>query len=61
MAGFLPDNDITTACSDLIARQTALAERLGISITPVMVVIEPESRSIIGSQSPAAILATLNK
>ncbi|MBF1982951.1 thioredoxin fold domain-containing protein [Enterobacter asburiae] len=60
MAGFLPDND-TTACSDLIARQSALAERLGISITPVMVVIEPESRTIIGSQSPAAILATLNK
>lgn len=61
MAGFLPDNDTTTACSDLVARQSALAERLGISITPVMVVIEPESRTIIGSQSPAAILATLNK
>lgn len=61
MAGFLPDNDTTAACSELITRQSALAERLGVSITPVMVVIEPESRTIIGSQSPAAILTALKK
>ena len=61
MAGFLPDNDATPACSDLIMRQSALAERLGITLTPVMVVIEPESRSIIGSQPPEAILAALKK
>ena len=61
MTGFLPDNDATPACSALVERQSALAERLGIRITPIMVVIEPESRSIIGSQPPAAILAALKK
>ncbi|EQC2548827.1 thioredoxin fold domain-containing protein [Enterobacter sichuanensis] len=61
MTGFLPDNDTTQTCSDRIARQSALAERLGINITPFMVVIEPESRSIAGSQPPAAILAALKK
>ncbi|MDY0416396.1 thioredoxin fold domain-containing protein [Enterobacter sp. 170198] len=61
MTGFLPDNETTPACSDRVTRQSALAERLGINITPFMVVIEPESRSIIGSQPPAAILAALKK
>ena len=61
MAGFLPDNDTTPACSDLVTRQSALAERMGIRVTPFMVVIEPEPRSIVGSQPPAAILATLKK
>jgi len=59
MKGFLPDNDASPACTDLVSRQSALAERLGITVTPVMVVIEPASRTIIGSQPPQAILATL--
>lgn len=61
MAGFLPDNDTTPACSDLVTRQSALADRLGINVTPVMVVIEPAARTIVGSQPPAAILAALKK
>ncbi|WP_239006484.1 MULTISPECIES: thioredoxin fold domain-containing protein [Enterobacteriaceae] len=61
MAGFLPDNDTTPACSDLVTRQSALADRLGITVTPVMVVIEPSSRTIVGSQSPEHILASLKK
>lgn len=61
MAGFLPGNDTSPACSELVARQSALAERLGINVTPFMVVIEPQSRAIVGSQPPDAILATLNK
>lgn len=61
MAGFLPDNDTTPACSDLVTRQSALADRLGIDVTPFMVVVEPETRSIVGSQPPEAILAALKK
>jgi thiol:disulfide interchange protein DsbC len=60
MAGFLPDNDTTPACSDLVTRQSALAERMGIRIT-IHGGDRAESRSIVGSQPPAAILATLKK
>ncbi|MGN7788204.1 thioredoxin fold domain-containing protein [Enterobacter sp. 22452] len=59
MKGYLPNNETTPTCSDLVTRQSALADRLGINVTPFMVVVEPASRSIVGSQSPAAILAAL--
>ena len=59
MAGFLPDNDASEACTNKIVKQSALADRLGVTATPVMVVIDKSVHPFIGSVSPAQILSEL--
>ncbi len=41
MAGFLPDNDSSEKCKNLVIKQSELADRLGVTVTPAMVVLEP--------------------
>lgn len=59
MAGFLPDNDASEACTNKIVKQSALADRLGVTATPVMVVIDKSVHPFIGSVPPAQILSEL--
>lgn len=59
MAGFLPANDSTQQCKELIIKQSELAERLGIKVTPVMVVLDPAVHTFLGSVSPDKILSAL--
>ncbi|HAT3918580.1 TPA: thioredoxin fold domain-containing protein [Kluyvera ascorbata] len=56
MAGFLPNNGTSTSCSDEVAQQSALAERLGIQLTPTMIVLDNPPKVILGSAKPDAIL-----
>jgi thiol:disulfide interchange protein DsbC len=39
MMGFLPDNDSSEKCKNLVIKQSELADRL--TVTPAMVVLEP--------------------
>lgn len=59
MAGFLPDNNTSASCSEEIAKQSALAERLGINLTPTMIVLDNPPQVILGSVQPAVILDRL--
>jgi hypothetical protein len=55
MAGFLPANDSTEQCKQLIIKQSELADRLGIKVTPVMVVLDPAVHTFLGSVPPDKI------
>jgi thiol:disulfide interchange protein DsbC len=59
MAGFLPANDSTEQCKKLIIKQSELADRLGIKVTPVMVVLDPAVHTFLGSVPPDKILSAL--
>lgn len=61
MAGFLPGNEATHGCVRTVELQTALADRVGIRVTPVMVVMQEEPVVFIGNVSPAEILKTLQQ
>lgn len=59
MAGFLPGNDSSENCNNLVIKQSELADRLGVTATPAMVVLEPSVHTFLGSVSPEKILAEL--
>ncbi|EEG0918921.1 thioredoxin fold domain-containing protein [Klebsiella pneumoniae] len=59
MAGFLPANDSSEKCKNLVIKQSALADRLGVKVTPAMVVIDESAHTFLGSVSPEKILAEL--
>ncbi|SFE38502.1 thiol:disulfide interchange protein DsbC [Phytobacter palmae] len=59
MAGFLPANDGSEQCKDLIIKQSELADRLGVGVTPAMVVLDPSAHIFLGSVSPDKILSDL--
>lgn len=59
MAGFLPGNDSSEKCKNLVIKQSALADRLGVTVTPVMVVLDSSAHTFIGSVSPDKILSEL--
>lgn len=59
MAGFLPGNDSSEKCKNLVIKQSELADRLGVTATPAMVVLEPSVHTFLGSVSPEKILAEL--
>lgn len=59
MAGFLPENDSTPDCVNTIEAQSALASRVGVQATPVMVVLQPEPVVFLGNVKPADILKKL--
>lgn len=59
MAGFLPDNTSSEKCKNLVIKQSELADRLGVTATPAMVVLEPSVHTFLGSVSPEKILAEL--
>lgn len=61
MKGFLPDNDSTPACTQLIEQQAALADRLGIQATPAMIVMRPTPVVFMGNVKPEIILKELSK
>ena len=60
MAGFLPNNDTSASCSDEVVKQSALAERLGIQLTPTMIVLDNPPKVILGSAKPDAILEKIS-
>jgi thiol:disulfide interchange protein DsbC len=60
MAGFLPANDSTEKCKNLIIQQSALADRLGVEVTPAMVVLDSSAHTFLGSVSPDRILSELH-
>lgn len=59
MAGFLPGNDSSEKCKNLVIKQSELADRLGVTVTPAMVVLEPSVHTFLGSVSPDKILSEL--
>ncbi|BBR18217.1 thioredoxin fold domain-containing protein [Klebsiella quasipneumoniae] len=59
MAGFLPDNDSSEKCKNLVIKHSELADRLGVTVTPAMVVLEPSVHTFLGSVSPDKILSEL--
>ena len=59
MAGFLPDNDSSEKCKNLVIKQSALADRLGVEVTPAMVVLDKSAHTFLGSVSPDKILSEL--
>ncbi|HEY3591345.1 MAG TPA: thioredoxin fold domain-containing protein [Buttiauxella sp.] len=59
MKGFLPDNDSTPECKQLIEQQSALSDRLGIQATPVMVVLKTHPVVFLGNVKPENILKAL--
>ena len=61
MERFLPDNDSTPACQHTIVQQSELAHRVGIEVTPVMVVMQPTPVVFTGNVKPEYILNTLGK
>ncbi|ALB64892.1 disulfide bond formation protein DsbC (plasmid) [Cronobacter condimenti 1330] len=60
MVGFLPNNDATPACENLVKAQSDFAVKNGVNVTPTMVVLDNPPQVIIGSQPPDAILASLH-
>ncbi|SLK16006.1 thiol:disulfide interchange protein DsbC [Enterobacter sp. NFR05] len=60
MAGFLPANDSTEKCKNLIIQQSALADRLGVEVTPAMVVLDSSAHTFLGSVSPDRMLSELH-
>ncbi|WP_447215385.1 thioredoxin fold domain-containing protein [Citrobacter pasteurii] len=59
MAGFLPGNDSSEKCKNRVIKQSELADRLGVTATPAMVMLEPSVHTFLGSVSPEKILAEL--
>lgn len=59
MTGFLPDNDATPDCVSRVNAQAALAERVGIQVSPVMVVMQDKPVVFMGNVSPSEIIKTL--
>ncbi|EMA8638674.1 thioredoxin fold domain-containing protein [Cronobacter malonaticus] len=59
MVGFLPDNDATPECENLIKAQSAFAIKNGVEVTPTMVVLDNPPQVFLGSLTPEAILARL--
>ncbi|EOC1310018.1 thioredoxin fold domain-containing protein [Cronobacter dublinensis] len=59
MAGFLPDNDATPECENLIKAQSAFAVKNGVQVTPTLVVMDNPPQVLLGSLPPDAILARL--
>lgn len=59
MAGFLPGNNASASCTAEIVKQSALAERLGVTLTPTMIVLDNPPQVILGSVKPAEILNKL--
>ncbi|MFG1173008.1 thioredoxin fold domain-containing protein [Erwiniaceae bacterium CAU 1747] len=60
MAGFLPGNDSSEKCKNLVVKQSELADRLGVRVTPVMVVLDKSAHTFLGSVSPDKIISELN-
>ncbi len=46
-------------CKNLVIKQSELADRLGVTVTPAMVVLEPSVHTFLGSVSPDKILSEL--
>ncbi|PVZ88910.1 thioredoxin-like domain protein [Serratia sp. S1B] len=61
MVGFLPNNESSPHCRDLIEKQSALAERVGVRATPAMVVLEKKPVVFLGNVKPETIIKSLNK
>ncbi|ADW76736.1 MULTISPECIES: thioredoxin fold domain-containing protein [Enterobacterales] len=61
MTGFLPDNDATPECVRRVMAQSALAERVGIQVSPVMVVVQDKPVVFLGNASPSEILKALEQ
>ncbi|QJF19764.1 thioredoxin fold domain-containing protein [Phytobacter diazotrophicus] len=59
MAGFLPANDSSEKCKNLVIKQSELADRLGVTVTPAMVVMDSSAHVFLGSVSPDKILSEL--
>lgn len=59
MAGFLPDNQASPECIRTVEQQSALAERIGIRVTPVIVVMQNPPVVFLGNVSPSDILKEL--
>lgn len=59
MAGFLPENDSSEHCKNLVIKQSELADRLGLMVTPAMIVIDKSAHIFLGSVSPDKILSDL--
>ncbi|MGF5218305.1 thioredoxin fold domain-containing protein [Klebsiella pneumoniae] len=59
MAGFLPGNDNSEKCKNLVIKQSELADRLGVTVTPAMVVLDKSAHTFLGSVSPDKILSEL--
>lgn len=59
MAGFLPGNDSSEKCKSLVVKQSALAERLGVNVTPAMVVLDKSTHTFLGSVAPEKIISEL--
>ncbi len=45
MAGFLPCNDNSEKCKNLVIKQSELADRLGVTVTPAMVVLDKSAHT----------------
>ena len=59
LAGFLPANDSSGKCKNLVIKQSQLADRLGVTVTPAMVVMDRSAHTFLGSVSPDKILSEL--
>ena len=59
MAGFLPANDSSEKCKNMVIKQSELADRLGVTVTPAMVVLDRSAHVFLGSVSPDKILSEL--
>ncbi|MCW1875988.1 thioredoxin fold domain-containing protein [Erwinia sp. INIA-01] len=59
MAGFLPGNDSSEKCKSLVIKQSALADRLGVEVTPAIVVLDKSAHIFLGSVPPEKILSEL--
>ncbi|CCJ95340.1 Thiol:disulfide interchange protein DsbC [Cronobacter malonaticus 507] len=60
MVGFLPDNDATPECENLIKAQSAFAIKNGVEVTPTMVVLDNPPQVFLGSLTAETILARLS-
>lgn len=59
MAGFLPANDSSEKCKSLVVKQSALADRLGVEVTPAIVVLDKPTHTFLGSVAPEKIISEL--
>ena len=59
MAGFLPANDSSEKCKSLVMKQSELAGRLGVEVTPAMVVLDKSTHTFLGSVAPEKIISEL--
>ena len=61
MAGFLPANEASPECIGTVKAQSDLAERVGIRVSPVMVVMQAKPVVFVGNASPSEILKMLQQ